>query len=1080
MTRGIAAQFVCIGVLAAHALAQTTGATLQGTVQDNTGGVIIGARVKVESEDRAFMREVTTNETGYYQVPYLLEGSYRLTATASGFRTLVHERIVLETRQVRRVDFTLEIGSPTEQLTVVAEAPVINTENQTISQTYTGLQLDRPTSLRKFSNLVAHQFVLETPGAGQGIFTFYGARWSFAKKTVDGIETPEPFWTTTPVEGTAEVKAMVLNASAEYATPETVDVVTKGGTNQFHGLGAIELRHGRLRALGPWAHTRPPSAPEYYWTGAAGGPVYVPKIYDGRNRTFWHLGLNYRNPGAVGYVQAARFPTTAFRNGDLSELLPATQLKHPFTGAPITNNNLAAAAPVNTVARNVLEIVPRPQQEIVGVNASTVGTQRDKRYNYNLRVDQRIANSNTLTFTYLRQPTNGYYDLTVIPNFPRQLYTLDGWNIAISDTHVFSPGIVNQFRFGYGTQYYDSRSNTLGNEWVQKLGLQGIAPALPNAAGLPAVSITGFSGIGGGSQSRPDKANFQWQETLTVTSGSHTVKAGLDIRRFHWDEINAPSGTFGSFSFDGRFTGSPFADFWFGLPATSNLFYPRPKRLARMSEIGWFVQDDFRVTRSLTLNYGLRHEIFTVPHDEAGLYLSFDSKTGSIVVPSEKARAAVNPNFNPAIPIITAAEAGYPAKLLHGDKNNLYPRVGFAYRAGRSGRTVVRGGYGLYVVPWAADMISFGGPFAVSVTYDNAIQDGSARFQLPSALPPGIGRTGTPSVTFLEPGFVNPYVQQWNLTVERQVGEFGLRASYIGTKGTKLGFPQNINRPLPSTTPFTSGRYSYSNFMNVNRIGNGGNDIYNALELGMDRPFKNGLYLNAGYTLAKQLSDTPSSRFEGIAGGAPENPYDRRRERGNGDFTTRHAFVSRWVYDAPVGNGQPHLNNLSGPGGALLNGIIGNWSLSGVLFIRSGAFFSPSFTGSDPSGTNYFGGRPDVVAGCDPNKARRNRDEWFNAACFEVPPANSGRFGTAARNSLVGPGLWKADVSFFKYFPIREQLKLRFSMMANNLFNTINLGNPPGSINVPGGTAISSPADARTSDPWAYYREVTFELRLQY
>jgi hypothetical protein len=500
--------------------------------------------------------------------------------------------------------------------------------------------------------------------------------------------------------------------------------------------------------------------------------------------------------------------------------------------------------------------------------------------------------------------------------------------------------------------------------------------------------------------------------------------------------------------------------------------------LGRYTEWGAFFQDEFKVNPKLTLNYGIRYALTTVATDKNGLFFNFDPKIGSIVVPDQQALAAVVPGWPTTVPVITAAEAGFPTDLRAGDHNNFYPRLGFAYRPFASNNTVIRAGYGIYAFPLSFGVLQTGGPFTLTETFNNSSSsNGTPAFAFPAPFPSTPGSVPTPSVTAIAENFRVPYTQQWNLTVEREIEQHtGLRISYVGTKDTQLGYRRNINKPLASTVPFSASRLPYPDLVNVISVENGGNGSYNALDASLTRQMSSGLQFKTGWTWAKGLSDVSMSRFENETGSLIENPYCRKCERGDGEYVPRHKWVTEFVWDIPVGRGRKFLNTGTGA----MNQIIGGWTVSGLIGVHSAPLFTPLFSGGDPSNTNTFGGRPDLLPGCDPNLSNPTHAVWFNVSCFVVPPSNAGRFGNAGRGILKGPGATTMDMSLFKTFPINERLRLRLWTSFANLFNHPAWAPPQNNITAPNAGQIYSQTSTLGLFHGYYSRRIQFDLALDW
>ena len=476
------------------------------------------------------------------------------------------------------------------------------------------------------------------------------------------------------------------------------------------------------------------------------------------------------------------------------------------------------------------------------------------------------------------------------------------------------------------------------------------------------------------------------------------------------------------------------------------------------------------------------------PETEAnGLYFNFDPATGSIVVPDATALQHLDPAWPVATtPVITAQQAHYPDKLVRGDYNNLFPRFGFAWRPLGGDRTVVRGGYGIYLVPdapYASNLLQTGGPFALSTTVDNVIQNGQALVQFPKATAGGGTFRTTPNANYVAPDWRYPYTQQWNVTFEQEIVGQGFRISYIGSKDTSLAYRRDLNKPAPSTIPFTRDRLNYPNYQVITAIANGSNAQYNALETNLKFRGKAGLTGEIGYAWAKQMTDLPNGRFESLTGLMIQSNVCRTCERARSESVPAHRMYAFWQYELPFGHGR-HFGTSTG---GFANQIIGNWLISGTFKARTGLGFTPVFTGSDPSNTNTFTGRPDLIGDPTSGAGVGTPDKWYNPAAFQVPPSNVGRFGNAGRNVIDGPGMYLMNLGIYKAFPIRERLRVLLSATSDNVLNKVNYSlGFVGDTNTPpinaanAGLLTTAFANDYSQRAESYMRRVFFSLAVQF
>jgi len=524
---------------------------------------------------------------------------------------------------------------------------------------------------------------------------------------------------------------------------------------------------------------------------------------------------------------------------------------------------------------------------------------------------------------------------------------------------------------------------------------------------------------------------------------------------------------FGSFRFDGRFTGESFADFLLGLPGNFDRSLARPAVARRIWEYGAFAQDDWRVSPNLNISFGLRWDHFTAPYDKNRLYYNFDLATGKIVVPNQFALDRVNPVFNTnLIPVVLGSSLGYPEKLRSASSRYL-PRFGFAYRPLGTSSLVVRGGFGIYNGALRFAGLQFAGPFTASESFVNQLVSSAPLYSWPNPFPAAAGRSPTAATgDSVSRDFRPEYTQTWNLSVEKEVlKNWGIRATYMGNQSHQFPIAFDANTPLVSTQPFAQARRPYPAFQTITRIENGGNDRYNALQLVFHHPYRNGFYFELGYTEQRGWTDVGGGGPTGFqresgpqAGIVLDYAYDRAREKGRMGVWPDHDLLMNWAYELPFGPKKRFLSTTTSPGKWLLARIVGGWSATGTFNWHSGYFFTPRYTGFDPGNINQFSGRPDVVPGCQVYTGAPKGDtaEYFNRSCFKIPA--SGTLGNAGVNSLVSPGQWMLNLSPFKEvsIPRWEGAKLRIGANISNILNHAPYGPPSGLITTPAGARLTN------------------------
>jgi Carboxypeptidase regulatory-like domain/TonB dependent receptor len=1090
---------VCFSVvfLASAGLAQTTFGSITGTVTDPTGAVVPKAAVSVTNQGTGAVWHATTAATGVFNVPELDVGTYEVRVSAAGFTTFERSGLILSANQVINVPVRLALGSTTTLAEVTARTPVINTETATVSSVITNSDLQQlPLSVARhagdqgfYAFTLLNTGVADVPTSSTPIVQ--GVRQNTGVlPTMDGIAVmaypigPGPVQPS--LDAVQEVNVVTANAPAEFTTAGTFTVVTKSGTNQFHGGAFWDYNGQSLNARSFFSSTVPPRVYNNF-AADIGGPIR-------KNKAFFYADYEGSREEAKNLL-VANVPLPAWRAGDFSSLVSqGVTVTNPFTGQPFPNNQIPPSliSPVSQKMQSFLFPLPNsggPGAQANNYTALFPGTTGFTRYDHvDGRVDYDINSRDTVfgRVSWRRLPLNY---VNVVPSIGSVTQIRHGDSGVLSWTHTFSPALVNEFRAGATRQRNLYYPTVVGSNLLQQWGIQGISTQ--GIHDVPIVDITPVTPINMdlACDSYNDNldTNFEVIDDLSWTAGEHFMKIGVEAIRDQLGGQFISSNVYGDFEFPGVFSGFGYSDFLLGLPQTTTVSVPTPRTYLRSTTWGVYAQDQYRVTPRLTLNYGLRWELEGPYYHKLGAIYSFDPKNGDLVVP-DGALNRVNPFFPSTIPIVTAAQAGYPDKtLVDFPKDNFEPRVGFAYKPFASGTTVIRGGYGIYgnlIYGTLAENMT-GGPFSGSATYENAVTNGVPLFSFPRPLLSAGTLASVENVQGTNPNLVTPYTQQWNLTTERQLGQVGFRVSYVGSRSVNLVYERNLDQPPPSTTPFSVSELPYPLYRQIIWADNGGSESYNALETSVQKTYGRNLTFNTGWTWAKDLTDTEDSGGGGSSFGGQviENQFNRAAEWANSSITPTHRFYAAAIYALPVGNGQRFLSNTN----RLVSGVLGGWRTSWNAVIQSGQFFTPSFDGFDPSNTNLFGGRPDRI-GSGKLSSGQSLNDWFNANAFKIPgcpnsnpvcpdPADVGRFGNSGLNILRGPRFATLDASLMKSFPLRENAHLEFQVNLVNALNHPNFVTPSADISAIGVVGqISGTTPVFFGEPGP--REIDFSLHL--
>ena len=1030
------------------AQAQTTYATITGTVTDSTGAVIKGATVVATNVETSIETKTTTNDEGVYTVPQLREGPYTLSVTAPGLREFLATNIVLVTRDIRRIDATLQVGGVEAAVQVTSQNAPIELETPRISDVRTADQL----RTLPLNDPGLWSYLAITPGLAMrgGGYSFAGSRSNQSVFAIDGISMTDgvgenvigPLANYT--ESFKEVKIDLANNSAESPSLGQVTIVSKSGTNSFQGVLFDYYQSPMFRARNPFSGNR--SSGVLHFPGLAlGGPLTLPRLYEGRGRTFWFVSGETVNGSSASADLNPTVPLAAWRQGDFSAL--GRPIRNPFTGEVYADGRIPASA-LNSVSQRIQErFYPLPNTgsttTLVANNyRETVPTQRSKPYYATARVDHNFSASDRLygRFTF-HEATNPVWEGN-LPSFGMRRQRRMNKAFTFSYTRIFGTSLVNEARVGHAYNNNPLSGPLSGLEVVDSLGIRGLAPGLPPVNGVLKISFPG-SGLTGLSQidwTNPGFLNrsYQFQNQTTWLRGTHSVKFGTDIRRVDWEELNAPPNLFGNLDFTGRFTavpgitasGHPYADFLFGVPNTAARAFPPVPSLRRRWTYDFFVQDDWKVARDLTVNLGLRYDVHPGWFERNDRLAMFHVDSGAIVVPDDGV-SKVSP-LMPAsyVDVRTASSVGLPSPaLVRTDRNNIAPRLGVAYRPFGGGFTVIRGGYGLYYDMMPVSLQASQSPFVFQeTTFTNPTVP---TVVLPQVFP-AAGTSGPATIALplaVNPDLQLPYSHQWNVTLEHQRWSTGFRLSYVATLGREMWYTRDINAPEPDGRLYVDKARPFPQYPNINYMDNGASHDYHGVTIEAERRFSQNAFFQIAYTAARDLGDDA---------GTIENPFDLGRERGRDLTTPTHRLTTAVMYELPFGRNKRWLNGTP----QLVDVALGGWMVSLVGYVQSGLYLTPTISMPDPTGTRFTSTatrptvtlRPDQLR--DPHLDDPTIDRWFDPTAYAAPPI--GRFGSAGRSSITGPGLnlWHFGLhKRFRFTTAPSSPSLRVELTSTNIFN---------------------------------------------
>jgi hypothetical protein len=1046
-------------------------------VQDTTGASIPGALVTVHSIDENVDRTAKSDESGEFVVENLKAGHYRVVVYGDGFTDTAIASVELEARQQLRIPVMLSVKSDATTVQVSATPDQINTENATLSDSKDNQQITQlPLNNRATTTSPLGALAL-SPNVQQdssGNIALGGASSSMVNFSVDGISTANvrqngALQDAYPSqEGISEVKITSFNNSAEFSQVGDVTFTTKSGTNQYHGSLFEYLQNDAFDA-NPYGFNG--KAPKRFNTfgGSLSGPVSIPRLYHGQNKTFFFADYE-GNRRMTAIAQQFLVPTQAERNGDLRGLGVNAQIP---------------ASSISPTAKALLAYYPLPnvtgQSNFNYENFQSTPARTD---GADIRIDHTFNDKQSAYARFSRKNITADYANPLLPN---DVDNIHNRSLLVSHTYAVTPKLLNEFRFGFTIAITSVNFPISGAAALKQLDLTGVDISQhPTTNAFPTFNFsagTGFAPIGRDKTGVTQSKTTQFTDNVTYSIGKHTLKAGTDIRRVRYFDVELflPSDDFGQFTFQPNFTGSAFGDFLQGTPTTLFFAVSSPDVGGTAWQYSFFAQDEYQIGSRLTLSYGLRWQVLPSFHEDDGNLANFDQRNNAIVVPDElsgslshlnlqKSNLAFQQSFNacnlnqtqlPCTRYLTASQDHLPQGLRNTYYGNWQPRVSFAYRPFNDTRTVVRGGFGLFTMTNLGPL-SFnnsGNPTSNLHTYANSsVTDATGThplIQFPNTAPPTVGvQYGGGSLDQgVDPNYRDPQSEQWNLTVERQLqADTTLRVSYVGTHTYRLNITEDLNQIPASTTPYSTTaaspyvdpRSAYTNWFCLYSTFNAGTQNYQAVEVDATQRLSHGLYFEANYTLAKNLAnnqgDAPSAFAGEVNYGVPvADRFNLRNNYGNVEGTRHDRFLLTSIYQLPAGRGRQFLNS-----SRLADILLGGWDLTNITLLETGPWLTPSISGSfDQSNTNVVNRgatlRPDVISKA---YGGRGHGQYFNLAAFAATPAGAGRFGNAGVGILQGPGTATVALGLAKNFAITERAKLRFESTFTNVLNHTNFAPP--------------------------------------
>jgi outer membrane receptor protein involved in Fe transport len=1127
--RGIIALLLAMSLPLGYAFGQAgvTGSIL-GRVSDSADAAIPGATVTIVDTATGAKHVIKTNESGEYTVPELPTGPYSVKVEAPGFgiRTT---NLTITVAQQARVDAHLAPGTAETVINVDASAVSLDTDSSSVSQLVSQKQVDSlPLNGRNFLNLLfIGAGAVETVGEqgqmrqGQGnAISINGGRPESNNYTLDGMSNTDTALNTPSVilsqDAIQEFKVQSETYSAEFGfSANQVNIVSKSGTNQLHGTGFEFLRNDAFDAS---THFQGKTKLRQNQFGfVLGGPVFIPKLYDGRNKTFflanyegWRiiLGTSASNVFVPTPTQLlgnfGGFGLPAYGTAACTAVITvgACQPIDPNTGQPFPNNTIPTSR-FSKIANVTLaaKLIPAPNRGANGFFPTTSLPNSTNQQTY--RVDQTLGKFGNVFGRYTKASyITNQLGTTSIP-FGLTLFTENSSSWEISHTISLGSRNVNNIRYGQLSSKLIQGVHPAPQADITALGLSGVFTSLPDyARGYPTISIGGYSGNFGSPGNDPVTSDIpQWEiaDSFTASRGKHTLSFGFDYRSWV-QKRNLSSNFVGSYGYASNTitqnsngcttasglcgTGNSVADFLLGYYSGASTFQPGPFSTAgtpgnenqfHFKYFGPYFQDDWKISSKLTLNVGLRWDYRSVPfetHDKMFWIDSANAKGGLCFANQALLTDGVAPAGNG---LYRYCGRNNPAD---GSKTSFAPRLGFAWRPFNNNKTVIRGGYGIFFDSSETREIDNSGDLYPYVVRTNLNPISQSVPKLTDNLFPSVAALAPVSVAATGGQFVaviisenpiNPYVQQFSFSVQRELARnTTIEINYVGNKASHLLDRTNINQPIAVASPAVcdlnanaadcpvAGRRPLTNFTSFATLDSRwtGYSNYNAGNIKLEKR-SSDIAAVLVYTWSKSMDDKSAPAGIGATNGFAGHLNDRNPslDYARSDFDVGQRFVASYVYNLPIGKGKKLLSTASRG----VDAAVGGWSITGIGTFQKG--FPFSVLASDKSGLlNTFTQRANLSG--NPNGSK-SVTKYFNTAAFSQPLA--GQFGNSGRNILRQPGINNFDMGLMKNLELYERLNLQFRLETFNTFNHVQYGVDPNASNVgPGSAAVDTNVNDQT------------------
>ena len=1110
---------VCVCFLAVSVVdlrAQNYG-EINGIVTDPTGAVVAGAHVTVTNTANNIARSVETNSSGNYTVPFLAPGVYDVQGEHAGFKLVRRASVQLEVGAIAKIDLALEVGTVNEVVAVTGTAALLTTEGTAVGTVIENRRIvDLPLNGRDYLQLIplSPGVTAETPPSftatgrqggdrAQQNFSIAGQRLQFTHYTLDGIENMDPNWNLwifrPSIDALQEFKVETGVYSAEYGhEPSQVNVTTKSGTNQYHGALFEFLRNSTLDAR-QWLQSTGSKNPfrRNQYGFELDGPISIPKLFSGKDRLFFMSNFEgLRDSNTL--QQVASVATNRMRTGDFSAsgrvvFDPGTRV---FTTDPSGNvkavsatpypNDIIPASQFSPITQRLLQFYPAPTKPGDSILSNFI-RQAYTPTNWDQFTQRIDFNESSKSFWFGRFGWDNEFTSTasLFPNQNEQ-YALTAYQIMLSNIRTFSPTMINEFRFGFNLLTSNATtSSAFKRNVTEELGMTGIFNNSPAAWGIPSVGLgNGLSGFGDPVDAPflDHNADFQWIDNMSITRGNHAVRFGGEIRRMRVNEqgniYNRTNQSFtGSATFDPASrlnTGYSFADILIGQLNAFNWAGALASVEFRSTPWSMYAEDVWKITPKLTLNYGLRYEVYPPYHDKYRGIMNayfYDPGVGpNGILATTRQPILVRPGNGPfydgtaarfidAIQTATGSQLGQlglPQATIQTDMNDFAPRIGLAYN---TGQWTFRTGFGVF---YAHDVSN-----ATQSAMDENLAgraNVNASVERPNAptsnpLAPTVGQgtcTGWTGICqgpqtriyVVDPHLRTPYMEQWLFNVQRQLtNNVVLEVGYLGNQGHKLEIFRNYNEPVlrsgPSDASSLQQRRPWQNLGQIQSVNGVVSSNYNAMSTKLTQRLTKGLTSLVSFTWSRAIDDGSALRPSLLTNGSPLNWYNFTSNRGLSDFNVSRRLVTSVLYELPFGKGKSFGSNWPG----FMDRIGGGWQLGSILTFADG---TPINVGGIGDVTNTENSSLPDATGISPFPSNQTAQQFWNIAAFNATNSQLNfRYGSTARNVLLTPGTVNWDFSAIKNTTILEHHLLQFRFEGYNFANHPNWLSPSTNVLAP-------------------------------